>query len=602
MNDPAAIMQTIVFALAAGVVCQLISEKIKVPSIFFLLSAGVLLGPSFANLVRPQDIGLGLMTIIEIGVAIILFEGGLNLSLAQFKIISQPIQRLLSLGAIISFIGATLCAAVIVGLPLKYCFVFGALMVITGPTVIGPVLKRVPLHQNISTILHWESILLDPLGAVLAVLIMEFLLAEEKSFFLTLIQFHKITLVGCGIGFLGGWVMKQFLKWGRSISKETINLMILGGALLTFESAHLLATHSGLVAVVVAGMVLAHGPISQREEIQEFKATLSTLLVGFLFILLAANLNIEGVFGFGVPGWWLLGALIFAIRPLAVFMSMRRTTLKINEKVFLSLMAPRGIVAASTASLFALILLKQGHTDAVQLENLVYLVIVTTVIVEGLPAGLLARLLRVTEAERNGVLIIAADQLGRRIAKWLHSNDIEVKVVDTNFWHVRSALNDGLEAYHGNALDAGFLENLPIQRVGTLLTLTPNNEVNILAAQLGNRILGEGSSYQLMPHFSHQAHELSKAVGGTPIMPHLPYLEEVNPGLEIGTFEWREATVSKGTVYEDGLTIEGGLFWPLFFAKATPLVIIPAGFTFKADEAVIGIFKAATPSMTAAEE
>ncbi len=584
-------MQTVVLALAAGALCQLFSEKLKVPSIFFLLSTGVLLGPHFGGFIQPDAIGFGLSTTIELGVAIILFEGGLHLIPTQIKTMTKPIRRLLTVGAIITFVGATVAAATIVDLPWRYSFIFGALMIVTGPTVIGPILKRVPLVQRVATVLHWESILLDSIGAVSAILILEFVLAEESSLWLTLIQFFKILGVGTVIGLACGWIMRFFLKWGGSVSKETINLIILGGALLSFESAHIIVAHSGLVSVVVAGMVLAHGPLDQREEITEFKATLTTLIVGFLFILLAAQLDIKAVFAIGKNEWIFLGVMILLIRPVSIFISLAGTQMRKREKFFLALMAPRGIVAASTASLATLIFTDTGHTDAYQLENLAYLVIATTVILQGLPAGVLAKILRVTQGERSGVLIVGAHPLGRYIGQWLRQAGIEVELVDTNFWNVRAALREGFEAYHGNALDTGFLENTQIQRIGTMLTLTPNDEVNILVCQLGNRLFGENSAHQVMPHFSQQAHTISQDLGGKPIFPRIPYLDELNGGIEHGQYDWRQVTVPKGTVYTGPIEIDGGLFWPLFLAKIPPTTIICYEHTFKSDEEAVGIFK-----------
>lgn len=584
-------MQTVVFAMAAGVICQLFSEKLKVPSIFFLLTVGVLLGPHFAGYIRPEAIGFGLSTTIELGVAIILFEGGLHLIPTQLKTMTKPIRRVLTVGALITFVGATVAAATIVDLPWRYSFIFGALMIVTGPTVIGPILKRVPLVQRVATLLHWESILLDSIGAVSAILILEFVLAEESSLWLTFLQFFKILLVGVVVGLACGWIMRFFLKWGSSVSKETINLVILGGALLSFQSAHLFVAHAGLISVVVAGMVLAHGPFQQREEITEFKATLTTLIVGFLFILLAAQLDIKAVFDVGYNEWIFLGVMILCIRPLSIFVSLAGTQMRKREKFFLSLMAPRGIVAASTASLATLIFINTGHTDAHQLENLAYLVIASTVVLQGLPAGLLARLFRVIQAERTGVLIVGAHPLGRYIGQWLRQAGIEVELVDTNFWNVRAALREGFEAYHGNALDTGFLENTQIQRIGTMLTLTPNDEVNILVCQLGNRLFGDNSAYQVMPHFSQQAHVISQDLGGKPILPRIPYLDELNGGIDHGEYDWRQMTVPKGTEYTGPIELDGGLFWPLFLAKIPPTSIVPYEYIFKTDEETVGIFK-----------
>jgi NhaP-type Na+/H+ or K+/H+ antiporter len=591
MDEGSLVLQSITLAMAAGVFCQLLADWLKVPSIFFYLLVGVLLGPAYAGMIDPNEIGTGLMTIIEIGVALILFEGALSLQLDQFRRISGPIRRLLTLGTCITFVGCTCAAWFIVGLPIHYSLIFGALMTITGPTVIGPILKRLPLRQNISTVLNWESILLDPIGAILAILIMEFILAKDLSIMNTVIQFFRIFFVGGGVGFLAGYVMRFTLKRISAFSNENVNLFILAGALISFQGADLLAEHSGLLAVVAAGFVLANADLSQKGEILEFKSTLSTFLVGFLFVLLAAKLNIDQVLGFGERGWWLLAAVLVLIRPLNVFLSIRGKGLSFREKLFIAWLAPRGIVVASTASLFALIFASHGDQQAYQLESLTYLVIVATVILQGLPAGLFARLLGVRETEKTGTLIVGGHILPRKIGLWLQDKGLEVKIVDTNFWEVREAQREGLEAHRGNSLDPVFLRNLQIQRIGTLIALTSNDEVNLLAAQIGRKLFGEKGSYQIMPHRSEITHELSKELGGKPILPQFPYMEEIDVGFKEDRYKWTEVLVPKGTIFDGPIMVKGKKFWPVFFCQFPPLQIVEVKHTFKSDNLVAGVME-----------
>lgn len=391
-------LQTIIFAVGAGIFCQLISEKVKIPSIFFLLIAGVLLGPMYAGLVRPETIRGGLPIVIEIGVAIILFEGGLSLRFNQIQAVTRPIQKLLTVGALITFIGVFLSCRWIVGLSWNYCFMIGALMVVTGPTVIGPIIKRLPLRRDLATIMNWESLLLDPIGVILVVLIADFIMAEDANLFLTFVQFFKIILVGAVVGAAFGGILYLFLRFVVDVSRETVNLFVLAGALLSFECAEMVANNSGLLAVVCTGVFLANVrfPRQHRKTILEFKGTLASLWIAFIFVLLAARLDVHRVFGWGNAGWMFLGVLIFVIRPLDVFVSTWKSAITFKEKIFLSWVAPRGIIAASAASFFAITFEEKGFINASALENLSYLVIATTVALQGLTAGIFAWMLGVS--------------------------------------------------------------------------------------------------------------------------------------------------------------------------------------------------------------
>lgn len=592
MADTPLIIQTIIFALAAGVVCQIISEWLKTPSIFFLLAAGVLLGPHVADIIDPAKISNGLLIIIELGVALILFEGSVFLHLDEFRLIRGPIRRLLSLGAAITFVGATLSAWLIIGLPFRYSIVFGALMIVTGPTVISPIIKRLPLKTKVATLLNWESVLLDPIGAVLAISFMEFLIAKDTVWWKSLWQFFWIIIAGLGVGFVVGWAIRFFIRKNESLSQVSLNMSILAGAMLAFGLSHLIAPHSGLLSVVIAGMVLANCEVfTQKSGIAEFNGTISSLVVSFLFVLLAAKLNVYDLLSFGERGWWLLGVMLLVIRPLSIFLATRGSSLALGEKLFLSWMAPRGIVAASTASLLVLIFVKQGYADAAPLEALTYLVIVATVVLHGLPAGLTARLFRALEAERSGYLIIGAHILGRTIGRWLSEQGLEVKLVDTNPRYVRKARSEGLLAFHGNALDPGELQNLEIKRMGKLLALTSNDEVNMLVSQLGNKLLGNKAAYQLSLKALGEPHELAKELGGTPILPGLAYLEEVKQGFSTGRYEWRALEIPTDVIYNGPIETSQGHYWPLFLAKKPKAGPLQAKDKLKSGDLTIGIIK-----------
>ena len=583
---------TISLALGFGVLANIFAELLKIPSIFLLLLFGIMLGPAYLNLVRPETLGDSLPIIVELGVAIILFEGGLSLRPDSFKLISAPLKRLLTLGSLISFVGGTLAAYFIVPLPGRYALIFGALMIITGPTVIAPILKRLPLEPRIANLLNWESILLDPVGASLAILIADFILAESVSPWLTALQFFKIIGVGLGIGASCGLLLQLFLKKSPTLSQENRNLSILAMALLSFAVANYFAHSSGLLAVVVAGIILARGAPKYQEAIIEFKGTLASLWIGFLFVLLAARLDLAGVISFGWRGVLFLVVFLLVVRPINIFVSMRGTELSLREKIFLSWIAPRGIVAASTASLFSLVFMQKGLPDPRVFENIVYLVIITTVVMQGLSAGIVARLLGLFAKQKRGVLIIGAHSLARAVALYLKEKKYQVKLIDTNIEEIGLSRQLGLESYHGNALDPAFLENLQIRGVGLCLALTSNDKVNFLACQLGEKLLGKGICYQLEPRHSSKTQTLmGETLGGSFILPSLPLLETVTEGLQSQEYTWIEVKLNEEVLYEKAILYENREFWPLFSLAGENLQALSYKQRLKANITLAGIMK-----------
>jgi len=529
-----AALQTVVFALNAGIFSLLLAEKIKFPGLIFYLVLGIVLGPFFFNIVQPQSLGPLLPAIIELGVALIMFEGAMHLNFSQYKAASKAIRNLVTVGLSISVISLMLLTKWLFVWPWGICFLFGVLMSVTGPTVIAPILRKIPLKQPIGTILHWESILLEPIVVVGAVLILEFLIHTEITLTDSLTRLLKISVIGALLGGFSGYIFSFFIKRYPPKNEGFRNVLVVGMGLFIFELSNLVISDSGLVAVVVAGFILGNSPIPAIYEIKQFKETITRVIISFLFILLSANLDWNMLIDVTTPVVFLLIMAIFIIRPSMVFLSQARSGLTINAKIFLSLTAPRGIVAASMASLLTILFIKQGSAKAYQFEILAYQVIFVTVFIQSLWSKPLAMLLKVNEEEKRGFLIVGAHPLAIGIAQWLGKNGLDVLLVDRDSYDVYLARKQGLSAHKGDALSEYFIEELPLQGVGNLLALTSNDEVNTLACQLGKRYFGKDKTFQTHKSLREKDEGFLKTAGGKLVFPGLPTLlntlEEIRKG------------------------------------------------------------------------
>lgn len=521
-------IQTIIFAVNAGILCLLLSEFFKLPSMLFYLFLGIIFGPHVVGLIQPASLGELLPAVIEIAVAIIIFEGALSLNYRQYLATSSIIRNVLTIGPIITISVITVLSHFLMELPWGLSFIFGSLMCITGPTVIAPILRRVPLKPPLDSILNWESILLDPIGAILALLALEILISEDVSIFATGIKFLRILLGGAAVGVFIGYVLSTWFQKRPIVNHGIRNLVVLAMALLIFQISNMIVGDSGLVAVVAAGLIIGNQPFPFSSEIREFKETITLLLISFLFVLLAANLDLHKFLDFPPKVIILIALIMFVVRPIGIFISTRQSQLDVRSKIFLSLIAPRGIVVASMASLAALILANNGK-ESYGISILTYQVIAVTVVFSGFLAPLLAWALRAREKVRRGFLIVGAHRLAREIGKFLQEHELDVILVDRDSFDVGRARAEGLTAFKGDALDESFLSGLPLSRIGNLLAITSNDEVNTLACQLGRRIFGDEKIFQTHRSLDEGQEEKQflKQAGGQIIFPLLEPILDV---------------------------------------------------------------------------
>ena len=368
--------------LLLGVGAQWLAWRLRLPSILLLLVLGFLAGP-ITGFLHPDEIfGEALFPIVSLSVAIILFEGGLTLRLSELPAVGKPMGLLISVGALITWAVAAVAAHYIVGMTWSLSVLLGAILIVTGPTVIGPLLRQIRPTGNVGTILKWEGILIDPVGAVLAVLVFEAILEGEfgqgQAAGAILGGVVETLLIGVALSFLGAAILIIFLRryWIPDYLQNSVSLMV---ALSLFALSNVLHPESGLLTVTLMGVLLANQKWVTVKHIVEFKENLQVLLIGGLFILLSSRLDLQSLLAMGWREFAFLAVLIFIARPLSVFASTMGSNFENRSRIFLSWMAPRGIVAASVASLFAFELSVAGVEGAEQLVSMTFLVIIGTV-------------------------------------------------------------------------------------------------------------------------------------------------------------------------------------------------------------------------------
>lgn len=514
--DPA--LRSVVFALAFGVGLIIIARRLKISAIATLLIAGVALGPECLGLIQPEALGGGLATIVSLGVAVILFEGGLSLDIRGYRQTSRTIKRLLSLGAAVTWLLTALLIWFIFHFPPFFSLLAGSLVMVTGPTVINPLLRRIRVNKNIHCILHWESVLIDPIGVFIAVFCFELVYQTGPTSALTNfgLRFLTGTAVGTAVGLTAYLLLKRAF-----IPEEHVTIFSLATALFTYGTCVWIMPESGLLGVVVAGFVLGIMQPEELEKIRKFKLDLTETLIGMLFILLSANLKLQEFRNLGFKGVLLVSAVILVIRPLAVFLSARGSGLRLDERLFLSWVAPRGIVAASLASLFTLRLAQADVPGSTFLEAFTFSVVAVTVIIQGSSAKRVATLLKVRSPRQTGWLIVGAHRLAEHFSTFLKEQAGAYSIIiDTNPRNIYDTQSHGFNAKQANALDAELFDDEELAGIGNLLAVTDNEELNALICQQWSGILRNKHCYRWSPRKS-EALARKKPLG-VPVWLELP--------------------------------------------------------------------------------
>ncbi|MBT4778815.1 MAG: sodium:proton antiporter [Polaribacter sp.] len=497
-----------------GILAQWVAWKFKIPAILPLILVGLLVGPIAAEFLSEDGTkwiepiwngskglfpGEALYYFVSLAISIILFEGGLTLKRDEIKNVGPVITKLITLGSAVTFLGAGIVAHFIFGLTWELSFLFSGLIIVTGPTVITPILRNIPLKKDVSTVLKWEGILIDPIGALVAVLVFEFIsVGGDGAFTKTaLMEFGKILLFGTSFGFTFAHALMYAVN-KKLVPHYLLNVVSLSAVLLVFVESEIFAHESGLLAVVVMGMVLGNGNLKNLKELLYFKESLSILLISILFILLSANINIEDLqLLYNWKTAVLFALIVFVIRPLGVFLSTHNSNLKLNEKLFISWVGPRGIVAAGIASLFGSKLIKQGVAGAEYITPLVFMIVLGTVLLNATTARLFAKMVGVFLKSSNAILFLGASDPARLIAKYLTDAGKRVVLIDSNKSFIETAKKEGLEAFSTNIYDDDLTDNIELNDVGYLIAMTGSDAVNDFAITSLSNAFGEHGAYRL---------------------------------------------------------------------------------------------------------
>ncbi len=503
--------------LALGISAQWLAWRTKLPAILLLLGFGIIAGP-VTGLLDPDKLMGDLLTpFVSISVAIILFEGGLSLKMAEFKKIGGTVIKLITIGVLVTWTLASIAALYILDLGLELSVLFGAILIVTGPTVIIPLLRQVRPTERAGSVVKWEGIVNDPIGAMMAVLVFEIMLSGGFDNISGKAGLTIVTTIvdGTFFGAFGAAIMYFTLKkhWIPDYLQNPVTLMVVVGV---FVISNHLQHESGLMAVTIMGIILANQKSARIKHIIEFKENLQVLLISTLFILLASRLEVENLSYFNWSSGLFLAVLILLIRPVSIFLSTIGSNLNVREKAFVAWMAPRGIVAAAISAVFALRLEQEGYVEAEQLVPYTFIVIITTVTIYGLTASPVAKLLGVAKAAPKGVIIIGAHIWAREIAQQLKEFGFKVMMADSNWENISKARKSGIDTYYGNILSEYAIDEIDLEGIGKSLSLTPNDEVNSLASIQFAEIFGNSSIFQLPPRSNGVMKEIesSDSLGG----------------------------------------------------------------------------------------
>ena len=488
----------IVAIVAVGVLAQWIAWRSRLPAIVLLAVCGLLLGPVFGVVDPSAEFGPALRPLVSLCVAIILFEGGLSLDLADLKVAAQGVRRLVYLGAPLAWATATLAGHYVGGLSWGVALVLGAIMVVTGPTVIIPMLRQAGLNRRTASYLKWEGIINDPIGALLAVLAFQFLLlAGEGSPWPEVFTGLGLAVGSAALlGGLGGWLVAVAFLRGM-VPEYLKSPVLLGAVLIVFVASNALQHEAGLLAVTVMGIVVANMHLPGIQDMKRFKEYITVMLVSVVFVVLTADLDTQLLLSLAARDIALVAVLLFVTRPISIMLATLGTKMEFNDRVLLAWIAPRGIVAAATAGVMGPGLVAAGYSDAERLLPLVFAVIFATVVLHGGSIGWIARRLGLASPMRDSVLIVGGSPWSTELARKLRESQINVLVADRSWSNLRAARLAGIPVFYGEILSEFAEESVEITHVAGVLAATSNDAYNALVCKSFAPEIGQRNVYQL---------------------------------------------------------------------------------------------------------
>ncbi|WP_445474816.1 cation:proton antiporter domain-containing protein [Methanococcoides methylutens] len=479
-------MEIIVLLLLLSVMAYTLSKLFNIPIIVFLLLEGIIAGPEILNLLDPEVFGSGLTAIVSLSVAIIVFDGGLQIDLRHIRTVQRNVLRLISVGVLVTFILVTLVTHILLNIPIALAALFGALISATGPTVIGPMVKQVRPNHKVSKVLELEGVLNDAGSVILAALIFEWIVSQMSG--LEVISFIIFRVfIGVLFGVSSGFLLSKFLSMESFISDQATRIITITMVLVTFVMAEVLGNESGIMAVAIFGIYLGTSNIPCKSVIKEFKADIVLALISFIFLILASMLRFEDILAIGFKGVAIVLLLMFLIRPLAVFISTFGSKLSLNDKIFISFIGPRGIVPASIATYFAIKLNSMGIIGGEFLVGLVFLAVIITVVTTGFLSKRVAKFLGVIPME---ILVVGGGEVGRILSERFEKRGENVVVIESSEENCQRLMRSGIRVIQGDAEDVNVLKKAGIENAKYVIASTDQDNTNLLVSQIAKTKFG----------------------------------------------------------------------------------------------------------------
>ncbi len=504
---------------AIGVGSQWIAWRLRMPAIVLMLVAGILIGPVLGIFDPARDIGPLMGPMISIAVAIILFEGGLSLNFHTLQDAVGGVRRLVYIGAPLGWLMSALSLHYVAGLSWSSAAVFGGIMIVTGPTVIAPLLRTARLSRRPATLLQWEAILNDPIGALAAVLAFEVVIALNPATTASeaMLELFIGAAVATAAGVAAGIGLSRAFK--RGWVPEYMKVPVLFALLLgVFAASDAVLHESGLLAVTIMGIVIANSKLPSYEEMRRFKEHATVLLVSGVFILLAAGLDVEALGNLDWRAAAFVAVVVLVARPVTVFISLIGSGIPFREKLLVALTGPRGVVLVAVAGLFGERLLSLGFEDAALIAPLAFALVAVTVVVNGFTLAPFARLLGLTGADTPGVVIIGGSDWTTQLAEVLKKAKIPVLMTDPNFIRLRKARAAGIDTFSGDILSEAAEQRVELVSYATLIAATDNDAYNTLVTTDLAPEFGRENVFQVMREKSESSrHQLPRTLGGRPL-------------------------------------------------------------------------------------
>jgi len=479
------LIATVAAIIGIGVIAQILSDRFRIPSVVFLILAGVLLGPEVLGVIGPDSFGNALGAIVGLSVAIIVFEGAFHLHLEDLREAPRETLKLITVGAAIALVGTAAAVHFLLEVPWDIAFLIGALLVATGPTVISPILDVVPARDRVEVVLETEGIVNDVTAAIVAIVVFEAARLGENAPSELLTLFAERLGTGILVGGLVAGALYyglQYVDLSPGSAPRNARLLVLAGALVAYGTADTIATEAGVAAVATAGILLGNLDVPYEDEISAFKGDITLIVLSFVFIALAALLRFDILVEIGVRGLVVAGIVALVLRPLLVFVSTTGDRFTTNERWFMSLVGPRGIIPASVATLFAIEFRNAGMAAAADLlVGTVFLVIFVTVVLEG---GLARQIAEYLDIIPMRILIIGGGKVGRSLTRSLEGRGENVVIVEQDQEVVETARNEGLTVHHGDGTDTDVLRSAGVENARIVVGATGDDDVNLLVSQL----------------------------------------------------------------------------------------------------------------------